>query len=95
MKIILKTTLAAVMMLAFVAGVFAAEYTKGTVKKVNMESKKVTIIHEELVNLGMPAMTMVFRTATPEMLEKMKVGEQIEFVAGRVKGKITVVELKE
>lgn len=95
MKIIFKTTLAAFMILAFVAGAFAAEYTKGTVKKVNMKSQKVTIIHEELVNLGMPAMTMVFRTATPEMLEKLKVGDAIEFVADRVKGKITVVELKE
>jgi len=69
-------------------------YTKGVVKKINMKSHKVTIIHEELENLDMPAMTMVFRTADDAMLEKMKVGDKIEFVADRVKGKLTVIELK-
>jgi len=73
---------------------FATEYTKGVVKKVDMKAGKVTIIHEELTNLDMPAMTMVFRTADPAMLEKMKAGADIEFVADRVKGKLTVVELK-
>ncbi len=51
------------------ASAFATEYTKGTVKKVDMQAGKVTIIHEELTNLDMPAMTMVFRTADPAMLE--------------------------
>jgi len=72
----------------------AAQYTKGVVKKVNMKSHKVTIIHEELKDLGMPAMTMVFRTIDDDMLGKMKVGETIEFVADRVKGKLTVIEMK-
>lgn len=72
----------------------AAQYTKGVVKKINMKSRKVTIIHEELKGLGMPAMTMVFRMADDAMLDKMKVGGKIEFVADRVKGKLTVMELK-
>ncbi len=95
MKTLLKLTGAAAISAFLVVGAFAVEYTKGTVKKVNMKAKKVTIIHEELVNLGMPAMTMVFRTADPKMLEMMKAGDAIEFVAERVKGKLTVVELKE
>lgn len=73
---------------------FATEYTKGVVKKINLKAGKVTIIHEELINLDMPAMTMVFRAADPAMLEKMKAGDAIEFVADRVKGKLTVTELK-
>ncbi|MAW85505.1 MAG: hypothetical protein CMJ42_03130 [Phyllobacteriaceae bacterium] len=73
---------------------FATEYTKGVVKKVDMKAGKVTIIHEELTKLDMPAMTMVFRTADPAMLEKMKEGDAIEFVADRVNGKLTVTELK-
>ena len=70
------------------------EYTKGTVKKVNIKSGKVTIIHEELTNLGMPAMTMVFRVAEADMLEKMKAGDNIKFVAERLKGKLVVTDLK-
>jgi uncharacterized cupredoxin-like copper-binding protein len=72
----------------------SVEYTKGTIKKVNTKSGKVTIIHEELTNLGMPAMTMVFRVAEAEMLKKMNNGDNIEFVADRVKGKLTVTQIK-
>jgi Cu/Ag efflux protein CusF len=94
MKSILRTTAAIVFSLFLVIGAFATEYTKGTVKKINMKAKKVTVIHEELINLDMPAMTMVFRVASPDMLEKMKAGDKIEFVADRVKGKLTITDLK-
>lgn len=70
------------------------EYTKGVVKKINAKSGKVTIIHEELTNLGMPAMTMVFRVSEDAMLEKMNAGDNIEFVAERLKGKLVVTDLK-
>lgn len=70
------------------------QYTKGTVKKVNAKSGKVTIIHEELTNLGMSAMTMVFRVAELDMLEEMHPGDEIQFIADRVKGKLTVIQIK-
>jgi Cu/Ag efflux protein CusF len=69
-------------------------FTKGSVKTIDAEAGKVTIIHEELVNLDMPAMTMVFRAA-PEVLANMSEGQDIEFVAERVEGKLTVVDLRE
>ena len=72
----------------------AAEFTKGTVQKVDAKAKKLTIKHEELVNLDMPAMTMVFVVADPAMLETAKEGQAIEFVAERIRGKLTVVEMK-
>ena len=68
-------------------------FTKGSVKALDAEAGKVTIIHEELVDLDMPAMTMVFR-ADEETLARMTEGQDIEFVADRVEGKLTVVELK-
>jgi|TARA_R100000365_G_C2743502_1_gene72251 Cu/Ag efflux protein CusF len=86
--------IAAMIAVAGSSAAFATEYTKGTVKKVDIKAGKVTIIHEELANLDMPAMTMVFRTLDPAMLEKMKAGDAIEFIADRVKGKLTVTELK-
>jgi uncharacterized cupredoxin-like copper-binding protein len=48
----------------------AVEYTPGKIKKINAKSGKVTIIHGPLVNLDMPAMTMVFR-ADEAMIAKM------------------------
>ena len=86
--------IAAMVAAAGSSAALATEYTKGTVKKVDIKAGKVTSIHEELANLDMPAMTMVFRTLDPAMLEKMKAGDAIEFIADRVKGKLTVTELK-
>ncbi|MEY8803279.1 copper-binding protein [Leisingera sp. XS_AS12] len=69
-------------------------FTAGMVKKVDPKSGKVTIKHEELVDLDMPAMTMVFRVADDAMLDQLKAGDAIEFVAQRIKGKLTVVAVK-
>lgn len=68
-------------------------YTKGVVKKIKADSGKVTIIHEELVDLEMPAMTMVFR-AEDDIMTQLSEGQEIEFVAERVNGKLTVTKLK-
>lgn len=69
------------------------EYTTGTIKKINAKAGKVTIIHGPLVDLDMPAMTMVFR-ADAATIANMAEGQEIEFVAERVKGKLTVTRMK-
>jgi Cu/Ag efflux protein CusF len=72
----------------------AAEYTKGEVTKIDAKQKKLTIKHEELKSLEMPAMTMVFVVAEDAMLDEVKVGQPIEFTAERVNGRITVTDIK-
>lgn len=69
------------------------KYSTGTIKKINAKSGKVTVVHGQLVNLDMPPMTMVFR-ADEDMIARMSVGQEIEFVEERVKGKITIVKMK-
>jgi Cu/Ag efflux protein CusF len=91
MKII---SIAAALVLASTLPGWAAEMTKGVVKKLDEQQMKVTIKHEELKNLDMSAMTMVFAIGDAAMLEKLKVGSAIEFVADRVNGRITVTEVK-
>ncbi len=90
----IKTLAAAVAITFATTGAFAADYTKGTVKKIDARSGKVTVKHEELKNLGMPAMTMVFFPKDDAVLAKLKEGKTIEFVAERIKGKLTLVEVK-
>ena len=94
MKTVLKIASAAILTLGLASGALAVEYTKGVVKKVDAKAKKVTLIHEELKNLDMPAMTMVFRIKDDTLLAKLKQGANVEFVADRVEGKLTVIELK-
>ena len=91
LKIISTTTL---VLTATISMAMAGTFTNGTIKKVDTKAGKITIIHEELVDLEMPAMTMVFRVVDESILDGLEEGQNIEFVADRVKGKLTVIELK-
>lgn len=94
MKQMSKFTATAILALTVASSTWAAEYTKGVVKKLDEKANKVTIQHQELKNLEMPAMTMVFAIKDPLMLNKLKEGKNIEFIAERVDGKLTVTEVK-
>jgi Cu/Ag efflux protein CusF len=94
MKSIMKITLSAALALSTVFAAQAAEFTKGTVKKLDEKAGKATIVHEALKNLDMPAMTMVFKIGDGIDAAKLKAGSKIEFVADRVNGKLTVTEVK-
>lgn len=94
MKNAAKTVITTALSLLLATSAFAVDYTKGTVKKLDEKAGKVTIIHEELKNLGMPAMTMVFRIGEGVDKTKLKEGSNIEFVAERLDGKLTVAEVK-
>lgn len=71
-----------------------ASMSEGEVKKINKDAGKVTIKHGELKNLSMPAMTMIFRVKDPAMLDQIKVGDKINFVADQVGGQLTVTQLE-
>lgn len=94
MKSIITSATAVLLAASFATGAFAEEFTKGTVKKIDLKAKKVTLIHEELKNLDMPAMTMVFQVADDTVLEKLKKGQSLEFVAERVNGKLMLTKVK-
>lgn len=70
------------------------EMADGEIKKVSKDTGKITIRHGELKNLGMPAMTMVFRAGQPAMLDQVKAGDKVRFVAEKVDGAMTVVKLE-
>ena len=70
----------------------SAPMSSGEVRKVDKDSGKVTIKHGPIENLGMPAMTMVFRVKDPAMLDRMKAGDKINFVAEKVNGAFTVIQ---
>jgi Cu/Ag efflux protein CusF len=71
----------------------AGEPTEGEIRKVDKETRKITIKHAELKNLEMPPMTMVFRVKDPGMLDKVKQGDKVSFVAAKVDGQFTVTRI--
>lgn len=87
-------TAATIIALAMAVPAMATEMTNGLVKKIDAKLMKVTIKHEELKNLGMPAMTMVFAKGEKVDITKLKEGQKVQFIADRVNGQLTVVEVK-
>lgn len=72
----------------------AVPLSEGDVRKVDQASGKLTIKHGPLENLGMPAMTMIFRVKDVAMLEQVKPGDRIKFLAEKINGAITVTTLE-
>ena len=62
--------------------------------KVDKELGKVTVRHEEITNLDMPAMRMIFRVADPKMLDQLKAGQKGEFYFVDDNGRILIKQIK-
>ena len=74
--------------------VMSKDMTDGEIRKVDMESKKITIKHGEIKNLDMPGMTIVFQVKDPAMLDKVKVGDKVRFAAEKSGGEIVVTDIQ-
>jgi len=70
------------------------QMTDGVVRKIDKENSKVTIKHEEIKNLDMPPMTMVFVVKNKSLLDKIQVGEAVRFIVIQESGKLVVTDLK-
>ena len=69
--------------------------TPAEVRKVDLDASKITLRHGEILNLGMPSMTMVFQVRETALLENLKSGDKVLFVAEKVNGAfvVTAIEL--
>lgn len=66
----------------------------GQVTKIDEAQGKI-LRHGPLKKLDMDEpMTMVFRVQDPAMLKQVKVGDKIQFDAGRINGQITVTKIQ-
>ena len=55
----------------------------GEVRRVDAAQGKITIKHEAIADLGLPAMTLVYQIA-PELLAGVNPGDKVTFTASRV-----------
>ncbi len=72
----------------------SADMADGEVRKVDKETKKITIKHGVIKNLDMPGMTMVFQVKDAALLDKVKAGDKIRFTAEQTPGAIVVTEIQ-
>jgi Cu(I)/Ag(I) efflux system protein CusF len=78
---------------ASAAATMAVEPTAGEVRKIDRANGKITLKHEEIRNLGMPPMAMVFEVKDRTMLDKLKAGDKVRFKAVYQTGKYVVTEI--
>ena len=78
---------------ASTSSVEAIAMTTGVVRKLDVDHQKITLKHEALDNLGMPAMTMVFRLGKLSLADKLTVGDRVMFRAEQINGNFVVTEL--
>ena len=71
-----------------------ADMTDGEIRKVDKDTKKITIKHGEIKNLDMPGMTMLFQVKDPAMLDMFKPGDKVKFRAEKAGGGIVVTEIQ-
>ena len=72
----------------------AASMADGEVRKIDKDTKKITLKHGELKNLEMPAMTMVFQVKDAALLDKVMVGDKVKFKAEKVSAGYAVSEIE-
>lgn len=67
---------------------------RGEVRKIDKDSQKITLKHGEIKNLDMPPMTMVFKALDPTLLDKVKVGDKVQFQAVMRDGAMVVTTIE-
>jgi Cu/Ag efflux protein CusF len=72
----------------------AAGITDGEVRRVDKSTGKISLRHEEIKNLEMPPMTMVFGVKDPDMLDRVKAGDRVRFTADKVGGVYIVTSIE-
>jgi Cu(I)/Ag(I) efflux system periplasmic protein CusF len=71
-----------------------AVMSDGVVRKIDAANGKITLRHGHIVNIDMPAMTMVFRVQPRELLNRVKAGDTVKFHAEMVDGVLTVTAME-
>lgn len=71
-----------------------AVFADGEVRKVDKEAKNITLKHGEIKNLDMLGMTMAFAVKDATMLDKLKVGDKVQFKVVDDGGTLIVIEIQ-
>lgn len=68
--------------------------TDGEVKKIDMETGKITLKHGDIKHLDMPGMTMVFTAKDKALLTSLKAGDKVKFMVVNDGGKMVLTDVQ-
>ena len=72
----------------------STEMSDGEVRKIDKDSRKITLKHGAIINLEMPGMTMVFQVKDVTMLDTVQVGNKVKFRADKADGAFVVTSIQ-
>jgi len=68
--------------------------TDGVVRKIDMNTGRITIKHGPIANLDMPPMSMVFGVQDKALLDGLAKGDKVKFYVVDKDGKMIIEELE-
>jgi len=71
-----------------------AVMTAATVRKIDVAQTKITLKHAAISNIGMPAMTMVFKVADKALLTGLTVNDEVLFAVEKQGSALVVTALE-
>lgn len=71
----------------------AGTLTDAVVQRIDVARGEVILQHGDILNLGMPAMTMAFE-ADRKMLDRIRPGDKVRFHAEILEGKLIVTQIE-
>ena len=92
-RVLSVATAATALVLSFAAAAQTA-MTEAQVRRVDAQTRKITLTHGEIKNLDMPPMTMVFDVKSGVPMDKIKAGDKVRFAAIQEAGKLTVTAIR-
>ena len=66
----------------------------GEVRRVNAETKKITIAHGPLKAYDMPPMTMPFAVKDPALLARVKAGDKVRFALEKAGDDLVITRIE-
>ncbi len=72
---------------------FAQALVDGEVTKVDVAKSMITLQHNAVPNLDLPAMKMAYKVKDPAHLAMVQVGDRVKFSADKIGGHFTIVTL--
>jgi Cu/Ag efflux protein CusF len=89
----LASAAAAFVLLAASAAACAQAVVAGEVKKVDKPAGRITLKHAEIKLYDMPPLTGAYKVQDPAMLDKVQVGDRVQFTLDRVNAVYTITRI--
>ena len=89
----MKRFLATAALLAASVAASAQAVVAGEVKKIDKPAGRITLKHAEIKVFDMPSLTGAYKVQDPAMLDKVQVGDRVQFSLDRIDSVFTITKI--